>query len=203
MNAESAADAEREAYLDERKFAIAAEQQQANSFDKWLITLASGAFGLSIAFFRYIAPEPEKTTLAFVILAWLSLAASIASTLRSFLESQKAHRRYVEILDDQYSKQAMGEAIDENPPNKFSDRVDMLNQFSFYLFLAGILFLAVFCISNVGNSMSKNPNDFERGTRPPGQPPVTQKPQPGTGVRPPLKPPATPQPTRPAPPPTK
>ncbi len=51
-------DRRRHDYLDERRLAMDAEKSGASQFDKAVLTLAAGAFGISIAFIREIAPSP-------------------------------------------------------------------------------------------------------------------------------------------------
>ncbi|MDD5014531.1 MAG: hypothetical protein PHW73_05450 [Atribacterota bacterium] len=43
-------------YLEERKLLVDASRESAQSFDKTMLVLASGAFGLSLTFIRQIFP---------------------------------------------------------------------------------------------------------------------------------------------------
>ena len=79
-----------ETYLKERNSLINAQIEQARHFDKYILTLASGTFGLSLLFIRQIAPHPNILTIPFLITAWVSFGISIVATLISFLLSQQA-----------------------------------------------------------------------------------------------------------------
>ena len=149
----SASDADHVAYLEERKHNIEAERQQAESYDKWLITLASGAFGLSLAFFRLMSDGPAVHSMWTLALAWIALLGSMVCTLKSFLCSQDAHRQYIEILDHQYAstrdqtefaRPELWSAYD-----KLNNSIDRLNRWSLRLFVVGSALLGLFCILNV------------------------------------------------------
>jgi hypothetical protein len=88
---------EREAYLEERKTLVEAEGEASQSFDKALITLSAGAFGLSLAFIIQVAPVPRA--LWYLYVAWGGFILSLLSILFSFLASQQGFRRARDILD--------------------------------------------------------------------------------------------------------
>ncbi|MFO0793178.1 MAG: hypothetical protein U0586_03900 [Candidatus Brocadiaceae bacterium] len=130
-------------YLDERKQSIDAERDTAQQFDKAILTLASGALGLSITFIKQIAPHPKSQSIYFLIAAWTFFSFSILSTLISFLTSQSACRRQREILD-----QDISEKEPENK-NNAGDWTSRLNYLSIAFFILGIIFLIVFSVFNL------------------------------------------------------
>jgi len=83
-------------YSEERKILVAAEQNTAQQFDKYILTLAAGALALSITFIKQIAPNPNPNSLCLLLIAWFLFSLSILSTLISHLTSQSACRRQVE-----------------------------------------------------------------------------------------------------------
>ena len=53
-----------EVYLEERKSLVTALLEQTRSFDKYVLTLAGGTFGLSFLFIKQIVPQPMHNILA-------------------------------------------------------------------------------------------------------------------------------------------
>lgn len=137
-------DPQREAYLEERKMLIEAEGEAAQSFDKALTTLSAGAFGLSLAFIRFIAPAPQAVGWLYV--AWSGLVLSLLSVLLSFLMSQYAFRRQRDILDADYIAE---EQADEQESNGWAIATGRLNLLSIVSFVVGVVALAYFAIRNL------------------------------------------------------
>jgi len=95
-------DLEYKVYLEERKLLIDAEREGSRSFDKTILTLSAGAFGISLTFIRQIVPNIETGTLFLLILGWTGFTISMLATLISFLTSQRACARQREILEENY-----------------------------------------------------------------------------------------------------
>jgi len=75
-------------YLFERKLLVDAFLKGFHSFDKAVLTLSAGAFGLSLAYLRQIAPCPKSGTLVFLKWSWVCFGVCIISTLYSFVTSR-------------------------------------------------------------------------------------------------------------------
>ena len=138
---------EYEFYREERKNLIDAELEQASSFDKYILTLAAGTFGLSLLFIKDIVPHPEAGTIWLLVTAWAIFGASILSTLISFLLSQKAYREQRKILDNEYAKETKREQGEIK--NTFATYTQCLNWASMILFLVGVIFLIIFSAVNL------------------------------------------------------
>ena len=134
-----------QSYEQERKASLDAEYSDAEHYDKWLITLSSGGFGISIAFIRYIAPHPTTTSKWFLAVAWVSLLLSIISTMASLQCSQSGFRRYRDILDQM--KRGNAKSDHRNLPAKTAK---ILNWISLVLFSVGAAMLAIFSYVNLG-----------------------------------------------------
>jgi hypothetical protein len=91
-----------QAYLDDHKILVERESEQSRSFDKTLISISSGALGLSLTFIRYMAPNPEYLLLLYIALVCFIL--SIFSMLASFLSAQHSMRRQRDINTNAYQK---------------------------------------------------------------------------------------------------
>lgn len=94
-----------EIYLDERKLLVEAQQVSYQQFDKYVLTLSTGFLSLSVAFFKDIFPEAELTHKEILITSWILFSASILTTLLSFLASQQAYTRQLQITEDYYIKE--------------------------------------------------------------------------------------------------
>ena len=87
-------------YIEERKLLIEALREGSRSFDKAILTLASGAFGVTVAFMKDIAPQPFQNTLCLLANSWVFFSLSLILILFSFLTSQKACREQIDIAYD-------------------------------------------------------------------------------------------------------
>jgi hypothetical protein len=139
-------DDEQKMYLEERKLLIDAERDAANSRDKTLITLSSGAIVLSFAFVKDMKTPCVGEWLLF--LAWISFIASLLSIVLSFLFSEIAMRRQREIIDMCHVK----DDWDSNEKNPYCRWIDFLNIASVCLLAVGVVFFAFFAASNLPRS---------------------------------------------------
>ena len=130
-------------YLAERKALVEAEQEGAKFFDKAILTLTAGAFGLSLTFIRQIVPSIKYCTKFLLILGWTGFCLSLLSTLVSFLTSQAACRRQRRILESVFCKEGAEEK------NALAQVTHGLNIFSICAFIVGMIFLALFVILNL------------------------------------------------------
>jgi hypothetical protein len=136
-----------ESLLEERKTLISAMLEQSKSFDRWVLTLAGGTFGLSLVFINQIAPNPKSGTVGFLVTAWTLFAVSILSTLLSFIFSQEACYKQIKDIH-----QLLKGEIDPNKelPLSIYGRITRgLNYCSMGAFLVGVAFLITFAITNL------------------------------------------------------
>ena len=66
----------------------AAEQAQAEQFDKAILTVSAALFGLSVGIFNVI--QQPAIWVPCLVLSWVCICVSILATLLSFLTSQEA-----------------------------------------------------------------------------------------------------------------
>lgn len=136
-----------ESLLEERKALISAILEQAKSFDRWVLTLAGGTFGLSLVFINQIAPNPQSGTIGYLVSAWTLFAVSILSTLSSFLFSQEACNKQIKAIHELLKGEI--DRSKELPLNVYGRVTKGLNYFSMFTFLLGVAFLITFAIINV------------------------------------------------------
>lgn len=135
-----------EIYLDERKELIHAGQLMYQSFDKAILTLSAGALGISITFINQIAPNPIPDTKCLIISAWIFFSLSVFLTLISFLTSQMACRRQIEICEEFLLN---NKSKDDSRVNKPATITTCLNYLSIFFFSLGIMTLVLFCLKNL------------------------------------------------------
>jgi len=129
-------------YLEERAKLIDGERESSRSFEKYLITLSSGALGLSIAFIEKVVAKPVNVYLMCV--AWAAFASALCCMLIAFSFSQKAYKEQRNILDLAHKKQ--GEPNAENKAAGISQR---LSNSALILFCVGVFFLVAFSTTNI------------------------------------------------------
>jgi len=136
-------------YLEERKSLVDAEREGSRLFDKAILTLTAGAFGLSLTFIRQMAPDIKSGTAFMLVYAWVGFCVSLLSTLISFLTSQSACSRQREMLEAEYFHNSSGHDKKTNLKNKFAVWTKWLNILSIFTFIIGVIFLAIFSIVNL------------------------------------------------------
>lgn len=136
-------------YLAERKSLIDAEREESRLFDRAILTLAAGAFGLSLTFIRQIVPDIKPRIVYLLILAWSGFCVSLLSTLISFLTSQSACSKQREILEEEYCNDYSNQDKKAKSGNKAAIWTKRLNVLSIVAFIIGVVFLAVFSTINL------------------------------------------------------
>ena len=136
-------------YLDERKSLVDAKREGTHSFDKAILTLAGGAFGLSLTFIRQFKQHTIPNCKFMLALAWTGFCISMLSTLISFLTSQSACSKQIEILEVAFCSQNKDVDTRANQKNNFSIWTKRLNVISIFSFIAGTICLAYFTIINL------------------------------------------------------
>ncbi len=137
---------EHEAYRRRRNFLIDVGREHARYFDKYILTLAAGTFGLSLLFVARIAPQPEAGTTWLLVTAWATFGTSILSTLISILLTQEASLKQIKMLDERYKKHDPKEG---KTKNVFATCTRILNWASMSLFIIGVVFLIIFSALNL------------------------------------------------------
>lgn len=126
----------KEAYL-QRLYAALGETSR--DFDRTVLSLASGALVLSITFLRDIAPDLESRWI--IIAAWTFLGLSMCLTLVSYVTSERALLRAFKDHFDGKEEDARG--------GRWGWLTDLMNWGAGSCFIAGVLFLIVFAITNL------------------------------------------------------
>ena len=157
-------------------------------YDRLVIALSGGAFGISFTFVDRIA-GPNPVLIRMMVIAWVFWALSLACALWSHRSSTLALRTATIQLDQ-------GRLGSETTGGVADAVTDALNIASGALFVAGLLSVCLFTAANFGRSIVSNEDrqsphvdiqpsvhHEERGARVPVAPPeVTQAPSGGSGA---------------------
>lgn len=71
-----------------------------DSFDKSMLTLSSGALGVSLAFIKDIVPLGQAAWIFLLLASWIAFALCIVTTVVSFQFSIAALKKQRDFLDD-------------------------------------------------------------------------------------------------------
>jgi hypothetical protein len=138
------------AHLDNEKKRLQLEMlEMGRKYDKYILALAIGAFGLSLIFIQNIAPNPVVETRIFLILAWSFLGLTILCTLLSFMFHQLACIKSIEKTDNVLLKLDKLGGTYNNP---YGTMVNICNWLSLLTFMLGMGMLATFAIMNLSFS---------------------------------------------------
>jgi hypothetical protein len=129
-------------FLEERKLLIDAEREGSRTFDKAILTLASGAFGVSIVFLKDIVPHPFSNTFCLLGASWFFFALSLVIILFSFLSSQLACRIQIDVAYDTIFK-------NEKRANKWATITEFCNYASIIVLALAFIFWGLFVYWNL------------------------------------------------------
>ena len=129
-------------FIEERKILVKSLQESSRTFDKAILTLASGSFVLSFAFIKDLVPRPITGTIWLLHYSWFFFALSILLILISFLTSQKACLKQIE--------NSFASIIEEKKEikNTWSYLTSSLNYSSILFLLIGCIYWIVFVCNN-------------------------------------------------------
>jgi hypothetical protein len=136
-------------YVSARQSYDTAELEVSGRYDKWILTLAGGALGLSITFIEKIAKAPTPETLCWLKGAWFFLIAALLLALVSLVTSQSAIRENRSELD---AANTEGRAPELKFPKWWTTLTNWLNWTSLASFIIGASLLCTFSFKNIDTS---------------------------------------------------
>jgi len=134
-------------FTEERLRLLNARLEQSSSFDKLLTTLSVTAFGFSVGYIELIRPSPVNCP-SWLLASWACLFASLLAVLVSFLTSQRACTRQVDITEQVLLSDSRT-PTDSVPRNGWAFATAALNMTSFLSLIVGMAFLGMFAIRNL------------------------------------------------------
>jgi len=118
------------------------EFQAIDQFDKIVLTLTGGAFGVSFAFLKDIVRPDAVTHQGFLVAAWVFWCLTLSVNLTSFYFSHLAMRRA-------QRKYRAGERDEAKLNGIFGSSVVWLNPSAGALFILGLICMSVFVTTNL------------------------------------------------------
>jgi len=131
-------------YWEERKHLVDCIYKTSNLYDQSILTLSSGALGLSITFIKQITQNIKAPTILILIIAWIFLVLAIIITLISFKTSEQACFEELKIVENYVLKNKTDKIY-----NKWSKWTFGLNIASGFFFILGMIMWARFTIINL------------------------------------------------------
>ena len=131
-------------FSDTRKAYIASKNDQSNLKDKYVLALSSASLALSITYIEKIIPSGEVKYPALLLFSWTLFAVSLVSTIVAYNVGVRCHDDYIKQIDEKYE-------ADEDFKEICSERddvIDLLNQFSVWGFVAGLIAFGFFAAIN-------------------------------------------------------
>lgn len=116
-----------------------AKLEGAKQLDTATITLAGGAFGLSLLFLQHFGNNKTLYCHCLLITSWVFFALSIAATIVTFFYTQKACDENIKKIGDYLFQ---GKEI--NNTYKYSDKINLLNYSSIVCFFIGFILMIIF-----------------------------------------------------------
>lgn len=136
-----------EEFLAYRDSLIQLEQAHSSSFDRHMLTLSTGAFGLSLFVMRDIVGDKPVDSECWLILSWWCLGVSMLAILLSFLAAIWACKSLVRQWDKRYKQGTTGKM--EPLKSKWGDLANVLQPLAGIAFLAGVILLSTFIVRNL------------------------------------------------------
>jgi hypothetical protein len=134
-------------YQHERNELLKAEQEYARNFDKYLLTLSSGALAISLTFLQGIIPSGRAHALWSLVGAWGLLTVTVVLVLQMMRRAQDGHEEFRAILDEECAKggQRFWQRVRERQHKSRAPRViERLNRWSLITFCAALVLLFIF-----------------------------------------------------------
>jgi len=131
----------------QRNFLDSERIKLANSFDKYLLSFATGSLYLSIIFINAISDNLiSKNILGW---GWIALIFSIIFTLLSIFLSEKAFKEDIKIIDKSIENVINNKDVGEEK-NCWNTAITVINIIGTFAFIVGVITLSRFYFINIG-----------------------------------------------------
>ena len=156
-------------------------QATLESLDKYVLTLSSGALALSLSLIRDVVPLLSAHWFVVLVVSWTAFVGAIALTMASFVVSQFAHDKQLDILE-KYQQGDEG-ALDKEA-NPFAKWTMWLNYAAVGAFFIGLVATVAFVTVNTSEARAVSTQDKQttpgeqKGIVPPNLPRPQPSPQP-------------------------
>jgi hypothetical protein len=165
-------------YNDHKKQAWEDIQSSTDSYDQSLLTLSSGALGLSIGFIKDIVPLEHATWLRLLYFSWVSFGLCILITVISFQLAIATQREHLGFCWQFYIGR---DTSYQDKQGKYSKWLRRCTIVAGFLFVASLACTIIFAVGNI-TRFSKMTDDasatLEKGRGPVSMTPVPSQPIP-------------------------
>lgn len=120
------------------------------NFDKYMLTLSSGALALSLGFIKDIVKPEHAIWLGWLLASWICFLLCILATLVSFRVSMHALERMAVYLDEFYLK-GNAQAFNQHLKELSTRAVDWCANLAMGFFIGGLACTMVFVGRNLFN----------------------------------------------------
>ena len=153
-NSEADTEDSKKAWLDWHKSEAEQVREDINSgsdsFDKSMLTLSSGALGVSLAFIKDIVPLGQAVWRGLLVTSWIVFAVCILTTVMSFKLSIVALKKRRDLLDEMLRTQNPElQVLQDSGWNK---AVSACNSTALVLFVLGLACSMIFIVRNMSGS---------------------------------------------------
>lgn len=132
-------------YESARKEILDVKSQNMNNLGKSILTLSSGAIGVSLFFLKYNGSIKFLKYKGNLFVSWIFLVFSILCIVISYLLGGHSASKQLEIAKEYYLN---GKDEYLNKKNKFDCLIDLLNLSGSLSFIVGIVLLLLFASNN-------------------------------------------------------
>ena len=131
-------------------------KQNIRTLDNQILVLSAGALGLSLTFISDLVNLREALWFPFLILSWVLLGAAILAVLLGLRYATRI-KTLRESLDAGQQMAGLGEYSEKGPDPKAgtaksnvkSERIDLYNRLSLWLFVCGLVVMVTFISINM------------------------------------------------------
>lgn len=179
-------------------------RQLSNSqmFDKAILSLSSAGLGFSLAFIKNVVPLDRAAWVWLLYVSWGLFVAATATTLFSFLTSQRGiQKQFAQIGRELAGQDDFQPESNDDAPFKTTERLAYAS-FGFYMF--AVIFTVTFIILNQGGAIMATEETRSVGRKDDDGPKVQRLPDldkkgaPKVQIPPPPPPPPKPDPPKPS-----
>jgi hypothetical protein len=140
---------EYEILLEERKSLIISAKEVALQYAKAIMVLSGGALSLSMTFLKDYVQNPIHESKVYIKSAWLTFSISLICIVVSFLLSEIAFRKQVEIIHSLINNLSNNPNENKvNVNNPYNNWIILLNILAMVFFVIGVVMVYLFCEMN-------------------------------------------------------
>lgn len=120
---------------------VALQEKMHDAYDKTVLTLSGGAFGVSVIITKDLIGVNHTIHLWLLVFAWAFWILSMVSVLFSYSESAKKMAAMIDLVD--------GSNVEEKTSKLLNGSIELLNKCSGLFFICGLVTFTAFIALNI------------------------------------------------------